>query len=124
MAKTYYAPSHEYITVDGNIGYIGISEFAAKELGNVTYVDMPEADDEFEAGEDFGAIESRKAASDLFAPVDIKVLDINDALEADPTLINRDPLNNWIIKVEISDPTQLDSLMDEKAYADFTAAEK
>lgn len=119
MSKIYYLPTHEYIKVDGNTGYIGISEYAAKQLGTVTYVDAPEDGDEFEAGEEFGAIESRKAASDLYAPVSCEVVEVNFALEGDPKLINSNPLDTWIIKVVIKNPEELDALMDEKAYAEF-----
>ena len=119
MEKIYYLPTHEYIKVDGNNGYIGISEYASKQLGTATYVDVPEDGDEFEAGEEFGAIESRKAASDLFAPVDCEVTEVNFALEGDPKLINKNPLEAWIIKVIIKNPAQLDDLMDEKAYAEY-----
>lgn len=114
--KTYYSPTHEYITVDGNIGYIGISDYAQKSLGNVVYVDMPEVDDEIEAGEDFGAIESVKAASDLIAPVSGTVVEINEALSDNPRLVNEDPMKNWIIKIEIANPEELEQLLDEKTY--------
>lgn len=117
MSKTYYSPTHEYITVEDNIGYIGISDYAQKQLGNVVYVDMPEQDDEITAGEDFGAVESVKAASDLIAPVSGLVVDINEQLIDNPRLINEDPMANWIIKVELTDLSQLDDLMDEEAYA-------
>ena len=124
MEKIYYLPTHEYIKVDGETGYIGISEYAAKQLGTVTYVDAPEDGDEFEAGEEFGAIESRKAASDLFAPVSCEVTEVNFALEGDPKLINKKPLEAWIIKVIIKDPTELEDLMDQKAYDEFCLTEK
>lgn len=114
--KTYYSPSHEYIKVDGNIGYIGISDYAQHALGNVVYVDMPEVGDDVEAGEDFGAIESVKAASDLIAPVSGAVIEINEHLIDNPRLVNEDAMNNWIIKVELTDPAQLDELLDEEAY--------
>ena len=80
MSKIYYSPTHEYIKVEGNIGYIGITDYAQHQLGNVVYVDMPEVDDEVTAGEDFGAIESVKAASDLISPVSGKVIETNEAL--------------------------------------------
>lgn len=80
MSKTYYSPTHEYVTVDGNIGYIGISDYAQHALGNVVYVDMPEQGDDLEAGEEFGAVESVKAASDLFAPVSGAVIESNEQL--------------------------------------------
>lgn len=116
MSKIYYLPSHEYVNVDGEVGYIGVSAYAAKQLGNVVYVDMPEVGDEVEAGEEFGAIESVKAASDLFSPVSGEVVEVNEALEDNPRLINDDPMKNWIIKVTLSDPSQLEGLMDQAAY--------
>lgn len=121
MNKIYYCETHEYVKVEGNIGYIGISDFAQKELGNVVYVDMPEEGDEVEAGEDFGAVESVKAASDLIAPVSGTVVEVNESLVDNPRLLNEDALGNWIIKIEISDPSQLEGLMDEAAYMAFIA---
>ena len=119
MEGLYYSESHEYVRVEGNIGFIGISDYAQHELGNVVYVDMPEVDDEVSAGEEFGAVESVKAASDLIAPVTGVVLEINETLEDQPELINGDAYANWIIKVELADKTELDELMDAKAYAAF-----
>lgn len=116
MSKIYYSPTHEYIKVDGNIGYIGITDYAQHALGNVVYVDMPEAGDDVEAGTDFGAIESVKAASDLIAPASGAVVEINEALIDNPRLVNEDAMNNWIIKIELTDPAELDSLLDEDAY--------
>ncbi len=119
MSKILYLPTHEYIKVEGENGYIGVSEYAAKQLGAVTYVDVPDEGDEVEAGVEFGAIESRKAASDLISPVTGEVLEVNADLEDNPKLINNDPLGTWIIKVRIADPSELDKLMDEKGYAEF-----
>ena len=123
MAKVieglYYSESHEYVRVEGNFGFIGISDYAQNALGNVVYVDMPDVDDEVSAGEEFGAVESVKAASDLISPVTGVVLEVNEALEDQPELINQDAYENWIIKVELSDKTELDNLMDAKAYAEF-----
>lgn len=114
-----YSESHEYVRVEGGFGYIGISDYAQNALGNVVYVDMPEVDDEVTAGEEFGAVESVKAASDLIAPVSGTVVEVNEALDDQPELINQDPWENWIIKVELSDASELDSLMDAEAYAKF-----
>lgn len=121
MSKTYFSETHEYVTVEGNIGLVGISDYAQHELGNVVYVDMPEVGDDVEAGEDFGAVESVKAASDLIAPVSGAVVEINEHLIDNPRLINENAMANWIIKVELTDPLQLDSLMDEAAYKAFCA---
>lgn len=117
----YYLPSHEYVKVDGNIGYIGISDYAQKALGNVVYVDMPEMGDDVTANEEFGAVESVKAASDLISPVSGAVLEINEALIDDPSLINKDAQNNWIIKVSLSNPDELKELLDQAAYDKLTA---
>ena len=112
----YYSESHEYVKVEGNVGYVGITDHAQHELGNVVYVDMPEVDDEVTAGEEFGAVESVKAASDPFSPVSGTVLEVNEALEDEPGLVNQDPYANWIMKVELSDSSELDNLMDAAAY--------
>ncbi|MDE5979633.1 MAG: glycine cleavage system protein GcvH [Muribaculaceae bacterium] len=117
-----YCKTHEYIRVEGEKGYIGISDYAQKQLGNVVYVDMPDLGDELEKGEDFGAIESVKAASDLIAPVSGEVVEVNEALSENPRLINADAMANWIIAVNISDPADLDDLMDQAAYDEFCAA--
>lgn len=124
MSKTYYSPTHEYVTVDGNIGYIGISDYAQHALGNVVYVDMPEQGDDLEAGEEFGAVESVKAASDLFAPVSGAVIESNEQLIDNPRLINEDAMANWIVKIELTDPSELENLMDEEAYRAHCEAEK
>jgi glycine cleavage system H protein len=107
------------VKVEGNIGYVGISDYAQHALGNVVYVDMPDVDDEVEAGSEFGAVESVKAASDLIAPVSGVVIEVNEKLGDQPELINQDPYENWIIKVELSDKTELDSLMEADAYEAF-----
>ena len=112
----YYSESHEYVKVEGDFGFIGITDYAQHELGNVVYVDMPEVDDEVTAGEDFGAVESVKAASDLMSPVSGTVVEGNEALEDEPGLINKDAFENWIIKVQLSDKSELDNLMDAAAY--------
>ena len=115
----YYSESHEFVKVEGEFGYIGITDYAQNALGNVVYVDMPEVDDEVEAGEEFGAVESVKAASDLISPVSGTVVEVNEALEDEPELINQDAFENWIIKVELSDKAELDNLMDATAYKAF-----
>ena len=112
----YYSESHEFVRVEGDFGFVGITDYAQNALGNVVYVDMPEVDDEVEAGEEFGAVESVKAASDLIAPVSGTVVEVNEALEDEPELINEDAFENWIIKVELSDKSDLDNLMDAAAY--------
>ena len=112
----YYAESHEYVRIEGEYGYVGITDYAQHELGNVVYVDMPDVDDEVEAGVDFGAVESVKAASDLISPVSGTVVEINEALNDQPELVNADPYANWIIKVQLSDASEVEKLMDAAAY--------
>ena len=127
MAKTveglYYSESHEWVKVEGNVAIVGITDFAQHAMGDLSYVDMPEVDDEFEKGEEFGAVESVKAASDLFSPVSGTVVEINEALEDTPELLNENAFENWIMKVEMSDPSELESLMDAAAYEAMCANE-
>ena len=123
MAKVidglYYSESHEFVRIEGEFGFIGITDYAQHALGNIVYVDMPEVDDEVEAGEDFGAVESVKAASDLFSPVSGTVTEVNEDVVDDPKLVNEDAFANWIIKVQMSDASELDGLMDAAAYKAF-----
>ena len=115
----YYSESHEYVKVDGDQAYIGITDYAQHALGNVVYVDLPEVDDEITAGEEFGAVESVKAASDIIAPVSGTIVEVNSDLDDQPELLNQDAYENWIIKVELADKTELDNLMDANAYTAF-----
>ena len=123
MEGLYYSESHEYVRVEGEYGYVGITDYAQNALGTVVYVDMPEVDDDVEAGSDFGAVESVKAASDLMSPVTGVVVEVNSELEDTPELINSDAFANWIIKVKIADMTELDNLMNAQAYAELCERE-
>ena len=114
-----YSESHEWVKVEGNVAVIGVSDYAQKEMGDITYVDMPDVDDEVAAGEEFGALESVKASSDLFSPVSGTVVAVNEELEDAPEKVNEDAFANWIIKVEMSDAAELDALMDAAAYKAF-----
>ncbi|MCR4843472.1 MAG: glycine cleavage system protein GcvH [Bacteroidales bacterium] len=111
-----YSESHEWVKVEGNVAVIGVSDFAQKEMGDITYVDLPEVGDEVVAGEEFGALESVKAASDLFSPVSGEVIEVNEELADTPEKVNEDAYAAWIIKVEMSDPSQVDALLDAAAY--------
>lgn len=111
-----YAESHEWVKVEGDIAVIGISDFAQHSMGDLSYVDMPSVGDEVAAGEEFGAVESVKAASDLISPVSGTVIEVNEALEDEPELLNEDSYANWIIKVQMSEPGEVDSLLDAAAY--------
>lgn len=115
-----YLPSHEYARIEDNVAYIGITPYAAKQLGNVVYVDAPEEGDEVVKGEEFGAIESVKAASDLYSPVSGEVIEVNEVVLDNPKAVSDDPIANWIIKVKLSDARELDDLLDEAAYAELT----
>jgi glycine cleavage system H protein len=111
-----YSESHEWVKVEGNIAVVGVSDFAQKEMGDITYVDMPEVDDEVSAGEEFGALESVKASSELISPVSGKVVEVNGELEDAPEKVNEDAYAAWIIKVEMADASELDALMDAAGY--------
>lgn len=111
-----YAESHEWVKVEGEYAYVGITDYAQNALGNIVYVDMPEVDDEVEKDEEFGAVESVKAASDLMSPVTGVVVEVNDKLDESPELLNEDAYGNWIMKVKLSDMSELDELLDAKAY--------
>ena len=111
-----YSESHEWVKVEGGVAVVGVSDFAQKEMGDITYVDMPEVDDEVEAGEEFGALESVKASSELISPVSGTVVEVNSELEDTPEKVNEDAYGAWIIKVEMSDPSELDNLLDAAGY--------
>jgi len=115
----YYSESHEWIKVEGGIGTVGISDYAQDSLGEVVYIELPEEGAPVTKGEEFGAIESVKAASDLNAPVTGVVSEVNPDIDATPELINEDPYANWIIKIEIEDESELESLMDADSYLSF-----
>lgn len=125
MAKVleglYYSESHEYVRVEGEYAYVGITDYAQEQLGNIVYVDMPAEGDEVTAGEEFGAVESVKAASDLLSPVSGEVVEANAALEDEPELVNKDAFAHWIIKVRMSDPSELEGLMNAADYANACA---
>lgn len=128
MAKTieglFYSESHEWVKVDGETAIIGISDHAQQAMGNIVYVDMPEEEDEVTANEDFGAVESVKAASDLISPVSGVVVEVNEALADAPELLNKDAYENWIIKVKMDDPEELKNLMNAAAYEKFCENEE
>ncbi|MDD3477468.1 MAG: glycine cleavage system protein GcvH [Candidatus Izemoplasmatales bacterium] len=117
----FYSESHEWVkVVDGNIVLVGITDFAQSQLGSVVFVDLPEAGTRLEKDAEFGAVESVKAASDLISPVTGEILEVNEDLIGEPELVNQDDYASWMLKVEIDDPTELESLMDAAAYGNFT----
>ncbi|HZJ98433.1 MAG TPA: glycine cleavage system protein GcvH [Tissierellaceae bacterium] len=124
LKDLYYTRDHEWLKVNGNEAYVGISDFAQEQLGDIVYVELPEVDDEFELDDDFSAIESVKAASDIYMPVDGVILEINEELLDSPELINADAYENWIVKIEMTDISQLDDLMTSEEYEELIAEEE
>jgi glycine cleavage system H protein len=119
-----YTREHEWIAVAGNIGTIGITDYAQNSLGDIVYVDMPKPGDSVTANATFGSVESVKAVSDLYSPVSGTVTASNDILKTEPDKINSAPHETWIIKVELSDPSEFDALLDAATYEKFVAEEK
>ncbi|MBP5721885.1 MAG: glycine cleavage system protein GcvH [Bacteroidales bacterium] len=115
-----YSESHEWVKVEDGLAVIGVSDYAQSEMGDITYVDLPSEGDEVAAGEEFGALESVKASSELYSPVSGVVEEVNSDLEASPEMVNEDPYGAWIIKVRMSDAAELDALMDAAAYSKIT----
>ena len=119
---TKYSEDHEWISVDGDIGTVGITNHAQSQLGDIVFIELPEVGRIIEAGGEAGVIESVKAASDLFSPVTGKIVEINEALDSEPSLANSDPSGNgWFFKIKLSDTDELDSLMDEASYKELIA---
>lgn len=124
MSKLYFSKDHEWIKVDGDIAEVGITDFAQHQLGEIVYVELPFVDDELDKGDIFGVLESVKAASDSYSPVDGTVTEVNEILEVEPELINEKPFESWIYKMEISDKSQLEDLLNEKEYKEFCGKEE
>ena len=119
-----YAKSHEYVHMEGDVGTVGITDYAQKELGDVVFVELPQVGTQLEAGDELGSIESVKAVSELFAPVSGEVVEINEALAEKPELVNTDPYGDgWMIRVRISDATELDDLMNAEEYEEYCETE-
>jgi len=120
MSTVKYTRDHEWVKVEGNIATVGITDFAVQELGDLVYVELPVIGDEVRAGERLAAVESVKAASDVFAPVSGEVVEVNEALEDEAGLLNESPMDEgWIARVEMNDPKELDTLMDRAEYDEF-----
>ena len=111
-----YSESHEWVKVEGDVAIIGVTDFAQAQMGDITYIDMPDVDDEFEKEEVFGALESVKASSDLICPVSGTVVEVNSALEDEPEAVNKDAYASWLIKLKLSDKSELEGLMDAASY--------
>ncbi len=116
-ANLKYSPDHEWVKVDGNIATVGITDFAQGQLGDVVFVDIPSEGETLAKADVFGAIEAVKTVADAFMPVSGKIVEINTALEDSPESVNKDPYNSgWMVKIEMSDPSEIDSLLDADAY--------
>lgn len=117
-----YTKDHEWVKIEGNVATVGITDFAQGELGDIVYVDVDTLDDNVEEGEVFGSVEAVKTVSDLFMPLTGEVIEFNDALEDDPELVNSDPYEKgWMIKLEITDESQIEDLLDAEAYKSLIA---
>jgi len=124
MSDLKYSKEHEWVRLDGDVATVGISEFAQEQLGDVVFVELPAVGKVVEQNGDAAVVESVKAASEVYAPVSGEVVDVNAALEDDPELVNRAPTGDgWFMKIRISDPSQLDGMMDEATYMDFVASQ-
>ncbi|MBU5675800.1 glycine cleavage system protein GcvH [Alkaliphilus sp. MSJ-5] len=119
-----YSNDHEWVKVEGNKAYIGVTDYAQHALGEIVYIEMPEVGDEFDKGDVFGVVESVKAASDSYLPVSGKVVEINEALEDSPELVNEDAFANWILAVELTDESELGTLMNDVEYKEFCDKEE
>lgn len=119
-----YTNDHEWVKVDGETAMIGIADHAQDQLGDIVYVELPEVDDEIEKGEDFSAVESVKAAADVYMPISGNVIEINEELMDSPELLNTDPYENWMVKIDILDKSELDDLMTSEEYEKFLAEEE
>ena len=121
----HYAPSHEWVRVDGEIGTIGISDHAQKELGEIVYLELPEVGHVYNADEEFGTVESVKAVSELFTPVSGEVVEINKAAVAEPGIVNDDPTGDgWLIKIKLSTDEEVGKLMTAEKYAEYLKEEE
>lgn len=117
-----YTKTHEWVLVEDDVMTVGLADYAQQELGDITYLELPDVGDSVSAGEAFGVVESVKAASDIYSPFDGEVLERNDGAVDSPEVINASPYDAaWLIKVKVNDPSQAESLMDAKTYDDFSA---
>ncbi len=123
MSNLYFTEDHEWVRVEGDKAYIGISDYAQDQLGDIVYVELPDLDEEVSQGDSVGVVESVKSASDVFTPVSGTIVEVNEDLEDSPELINEDAMANWIVALELSAKEELDALMDEEDYKAFLGEE-
>lgn len=121
----HYSKDHEWVRVDGDVAVVGITDYAQDSLGDVVYVELPKVGDDFAANESFGSVESVKAVSEVFSPVSGEIVGTNEALADTPENVNQDPYGEgWMIRVKMSNPGEVDSMLTAAEYEDFTKAEK
>ena len=123
LKELFYSKDHEWVKVEGDKAYVGISDFAQHALGDIVFVELPDIDAEFTSGDAFGVVESVKAASDMNIPLSGKVLEINEAIVDSPELVNEDSYENWMIVIEISNKEELNDLMNEEQYNEYCSKE-
>ena len=123
MENLLFTTEHEWLDVEGDEAYLGLTEFASKALGDIVFVELPEVDESFQMGDSIGVVESVKAAADMYIPVDGAILEVNTDLEDDPGQINQSPLEQWFVKFKVEDLTQLDQLMNLEDYQRFCEEE-
>lgn len=119
-----YTKEHEWVRVEGEYAFIGITDFAQEHLGDIVFVELPEVGEEFGEGDSFSVVDSVKATSDIYMPLDGEVAEVNEALDGAPELINQDPYENWIVKVRLSNPAQVDAMMSAEEYEQFCEEEE
>lgn len=124
LKELLYTKEHEWLRVEGERAYLGITDFAQKSLGSIVFVELPEVDSEFNSGDSFGTIESVKAASDTYIPVDGRIVEANEDIVDDPALLNQGPYENWMICVELSNTSQLERLMNAEDYEKYCNKEE
>ncbi|MGB9679995.1 MAG: glycine cleavage system protein GcvH [Thermoanaerobacteraceae bacterium] len=119
----YYSKDHVWLRLDGDTGYIGITDYAQDSVGDIEFIDLPAIGDDFIAGDVLGVVESAKAASDIYMPVDGKILNVNKIVSENPVIVNEEPYENWLVAVEIKNKSQIDELLTDEQYKEFLVNE-
>lgn len=124
LRSLFYTTEHEWVKIEGEKAYVGITDYAQKELGDIVFIELPEIDTEFVAGEAYGVVESVKETSDIYIPIDGTIIEINDAIVDEPGLVNENAYENWMICVEYADREQIEALMSAAEYKEFCSEEE
>ncbi len=123
MSELFFTKKHEWVKVEGGQATVGISDYAQEQLGDIVFIELPAVDEDIEQGDEFGVVESVKAASDLYMPISGKIVEVNEELEDAPELVNEDAMANWMIKVEMTKKEELEDLLSEDQYKDYLEEE-